>query len=73
LDAAVDRCVADIVAGAPQAVRLQKRLIDSWMEAPMDGSIAASIDAFAHACALPERTERMSEHIQARQAAKSRK
>ena len=73
LDAAVDRCVADIVAGAPQAVRLQKRLIDSWMDAPMDGSIAASIDAFAHACALPERTERMSEHIQARQAAKSRK
>ena len=73
LDAAVDRCVADIVAGAPQAVRLQKRLIDSWMDAPMDASIAASIDAFAHACALPERTERMSEHIQARQAAKSRK
>jgi enoyl-CoA hydratase len=73
LDAAVDRCVADLVAGAPQAVRLQKRLIDSWMDAPMDASIAASIDAFAHACALPERTERMSEHIQARQAAKSRK
>ncbi len=73
LDAAVDRCVTDIVAGAPQAVRLQKRLIDSWMDAPMDASIAASIDAFAHACALPERTERMSEHIQARQAAKSRK
>ena len=73
LDAAVDRCVADIVAGAPQAVRLQKRLIDSWMDAPMDASIAASIDAFAGACALPERAERMSEHILARQAAKSRK
>jgi enoyl-CoA hydratase len=73
LDAAVDRCVADLVAGAPQAVRLQKHLIDSWMDAPMDASIAASIDAFAHACALPERTDRMSEHILARKAAKSRK
>lgn len=73
LDAAVDRCVAEIVAGAPQAIRLQKRLIDSWMDAPTDASIAASIGEFAGACALPERAERMNEHLRSRQAAKGRK
>lgn len=73
LDNAVDRCVAEILAGGPQAVRLQKRLIDSWMDVPTDVAIAASIGEFARACALPERSERMDAHIEARQAAKNRK
>jgi enoyl-CoA hydratase len=73
LDAAVDRCLADIVAGGPQAVRLQKRLIDSWMDCPTDAAIAASIGEFAIACALPERSERMEAHLEARRAARKGK
>lgn len=73
LDAAVDRCVADILASAPQAVRLQKRLIDSWMDTPIETAIEDSIGAFATACAKPERAERMSAHIESRRAAKKPK
>jgi enoyl-CoA hydratase/carnithine racemase len=72
LDAAVDRCLADILASGPQAVRLQKQLIDSWMDRPTDEAIAESIGEFAAACARPERAERMGAHLQARLAAKKR-
>jgi enoyl-CoA hydratase len=70
LDALVDRCLADILASAPLAVRLQKRLIDSWMDSPIDAAIEASIGEFARACEGPERTKLMRAHISARQAAK---
>ena len=73
LDAAVDRCVADILASGPQAVRLQKQLIDSWMDGNTDKAIAASIGEFAEACAGTERTELMQAHLAARRAMKSRK
>lgn len=66
LDAAVGRCLADILASGPLAVRLQKRLIDSWMDSKTDASIAASIDAFAQACATGERTALMQAHLGAR-------
>ncbi len=69
LDAAVDRCLADILASAPQAVRLQKRLIDSWMDSPIDAAIAASIAEFAGACAGTEKADRMRAHLEARSAA----
>jgi enoyl-CoA hydratase/carnithine racemase len=72
LDGAVDRCLADIVAGGPQAVRLQKRLIDSWMDSATDSAIAASIGEFSAACALPERTERMQAHLEKRAAQKKK-
>lgn len=72
LDAAVDRCLADIVDGGPHAVRLQKRLIDSWMDAPTDSAIAASIGEFAGACALPERSQRMQAHLEERAAQKKK-
>ncbi len=73
LDAAVERCVAEILASGPQAVRLQKRLIDSWMDADTDVAIAASIGQFADACTGSERTERMHEHLEARAKAKKKK
>ena len=73
LDAAVDRCLAEILANGPQAVRLQKKLIDSWMDAPTDSAIEASIAVFAGACAAPERGERMRAHLEARAAAKRRR
>ena len=70
LDAAVDRCLADILASGPQAVRLQKWLIDSWMDSPTSEAIAASIGEFADACAGPERSERMQAHLAQRAAHK---
>ena len=73
LDAAVDRCLADILASGPQAVRLQKWLIDSWMDNPVGAAIVASIEEFADACAGPERAELMQAHLEARAAAKKRK
>lgn len=72
LDAAVDRCLADILASGPQAVRLQKRLIDSWMDRTIDDAITESIGEFATACAEPERADRMQAHLEARAAAKKR-
>lgn len=72
LDAAIDRCVGEILACGPNAVRLQKKLIDSWMDRTTDESIAASIEEFAGACAQPERSERMNAHLMARGAAKRR-
>ncbi len=70
LDASVDECLAEILASGPGAVRLQKRLIDSWMDAETDAAIEASIGQFANACAMPERTERMRAHIEERSRAK---
>lgn len=72
LDAAVDRCLGDILASGPQAVRLQKRLIDSWMDRATDAAIAESIGEFASACQGSERLERMAAHLEARQKAKKR-
>jgi enoyl-CoA hydratase/carnithine racemase len=72
LDATVDRCVAEILESGPQAVRLQKRLIDSWMDSATDAAIAASIGEFAGACAGPERAELMRAHIEKRAAQKKK-
>lgn len=66
LDAAIDRCLADILACGPLAVRQQKQLIDSWMDTPIDAAIEASIGEFAAACALPERAALMQAHLAAR-------
>ena len=70
LDDVVEHLLNEILANAPKAVRLQKQLIDSWMERPMHESISASIDAFTQACTQHERGERMQAHIAARKAAK---
>lgn len=73
LDAAIDRCVAEILESGPEAVRLQKKLIDSWMDSDTDAAIAASIGEFAGACAGTERRDLMREHLEARAAAKKTK
>ncbi len=70
LDVAVDRCLADILACGPLAVRLQKRLIDSWMDSSIEAAIAGSIGEFASACAMPERTELMQAHLEAMRSRK---
>ena len=73
LDSAVDRCLGEILASGPQAVRLQKKLIDSWMDAGTDAAIAASIGEFVGACAGTERSDRMRAHLEERAAAKKKK
>ena len=72
LDKTVDTCVSEILASGPNAVRLQKRLIDSWMDAQTDAAIAASIGEFAGACAEPERGDLMRAHLENRAAAKNK-
>jgi enoyl-CoA hydratase/carnithine racemase len=66
LDAAVERCVAEILQCGPLAVRQQKRLIREWEHQPADRSIARSIDEFAAAWGSDEPRERMREFIAAR-------
>lgn len=72
LDTAVERCLTDILASGPQAVRLQKRLIDSWMDRPIDAAVADSIGEFAAACAGAEKNDLMQAHLEARSAAKKK-
>jgi enoyl-CoA hydratase/carnithine racemase len=49
LGAAVEALAAQILAGGPQAMRLQKRLILDWEELPAAAAIARGIDCFASA------------------------
>ncbi|MCL4745952.1 MAG: enoyl-CoA hydratase/isomerase family protein [Burkholderiaceae bacterium] len=49
LDATVQRSVEALLAGGPQAIRLQKALIRRWEELPLADAIAAGIDVFARA------------------------
>jgi len=59
LDAAFGRVLDDLLAGAPHAIRLQKKLIGEWEERGMAGAIAAGIDCFAEAWTTPEPRVRM--------------
>ncbi|HEX6441905.1 MAG TPA: enoyl-CoA hydratase [Stellaceae bacterium] len=54
LDDMVERFAATILAGGPQAIRLQKRLILDWQELPTEAAIARGIDIFAEAYATDE-------------------
>jgi enoyl-CoA hydratase len=54
LDMVVERFAETILAGGPQAIRLQKRLILDWQELPTDAAIARGIDIFAEAYATDE-------------------
>lgn len=46
LDAAVERWLDALLSAEPLAVRAQKALIRRWEDLPMQGAIAAGIDAF---------------------------
>lgn len=60
LDAAIERVLDDLLAGAPHALRLQKRLIGEWEERGIAGAIAAGIDCFAEAWTTEEPGRRMA-------------
>jgi enoyl-CoA hydratase len=54
LDAGVDQFAAEILAGGPQAMRLQKALILDWEDLSTSAAVARGIDAFAEAYATDE-------------------
>jgi enoyl-CoA hydratase/carnithine racemase len=49
LDAVVERFAAAVLAGGPNAIRLQKRLIREWEDLSATAGIARGIDTFAEA------------------------
>jgi enoyl-CoA hydratase len=67
LDEAVAEWVAQVLTGAPRAVRLQKQLIRSWEDLPLRAAVAAGIDSFAAAFETPE-PEQAFAHFLAEQA-----
>jgi enoyl-CoA hydratase/carnithine racemase len=71
LDLAVESLVAALASADPQAVRLQKRLMQRWEELPVSGAIAAGVDAFeqAYRSDVPRRT--MAAFLAQRKAGKS--
>lgn len=54
LDAAVERLAAGILAGGPNAIRLQKSLIRDWEELSTSAAISRGIDVFAEAYTTDE-------------------
>ena len=46
VDLALEKLVKSLKAGAPRALREQKRLLQLWEEAPLATAVAASIEAF---------------------------
>ena len=66
LDAAIERCVDELLLCGPLAVRQQKRLILDWQELPPGESIARSVDGFAAAWGSDEPRERMRHFLGAR-------
>jgi enoyl-CoA hydratase/carnithine racemase len=71
LDAEVERFAAQILAGGPNAMRLQKRLILDWEELPTAAAVARGIDCFASAYETDEPT-RMAQAQLAAMAARRR-
>ena len=70
LDAAVEACVADILACGAAAIRTQKSLIAAWETLPLGEAITAGIEAFADAYRTDEPKRMMAEFLGARAARK---
>ncbi len=54
LDAAIGRCVGALLDAGPNAIRIQKRLIQDWERLSVADAIAAGIDAFVSAWSTDE-------------------
>jgi enoyl-CoA hydratase/carnithine racemase len=70
LDAAVDACLADILACGPTAIRQQKALIQAWERLPLADAVSAGIDTFADAYRTDEPTRMMADFLAAQAARK---
>src|SRR5579872_1546422 len=71
LDAAVDACLADVLACGPGAIRQQKALITAWETLPLGEAIAAGVEAFADAYRTGEPPRMMAEFMAAQAARKA--
>ncbi len=63
LDGAVAAWVAQVLTGAPRAIRLQKQLIRSWEDLPVRAAIQAGIDSFSAAFETPEPADAMAQFL----------
>jgi enoyl-CoA hydratase/carnithine racemase len=70
LDAAVEACVAGVLACGPAALRAQKSLIAAWETLPLGDAITAGIEAFADAYRTDEPKRMMADFLAARAARK---
>ncbi len=59
MDEAMRPWIEPILAADPAAIRMQKRLIETWLETGVAGGIQASIDTFSRAFTSPAPRERM--------------
>jgi enoyl-CoA hydratase len=66
LDAATERAVDAILASGSRAVRLQKRLIQSWESQTIDGAIRAGVETFAEAWTSDEPRRMTAAFLKAR-------
>lgn len=73
LDAAVRRCVDEIMASDPDVIESQKRLVREWESMSIERGIAYSIDEFEKTWRRPEPGKRMKafvQHLEERKSAK---
>jgi enoyl-CoA hydratase len=68
LRAAVEEFVGGILAGGPDAIRLQKELIVRWRETDLATAVRYGINAFATAYATDEPREGMNAYLEKRPA-----
>lgn len=68
LDAAVERAIEGILASGPQAVRLQKALIEDWQGLSLEAAIQHGIDCFVDAWLTDEPQRMMQTFITRRRA-----
>jgi enoyl-CoA hydratase len=72
LDAAVESWVGALLAAAPRAVRLQKKLIRAWENLPLREAVDAGIAAFVAAWDSDEPRQEMTKFLAARAARRRR-
>lgn len=63
LDAEVESVLAALLSAGPQAVRLQKTLMQAWERLPPDAAIQAGIDAFVSAYETDEPARMLSAFV----------
>ena len=73
LEVTIETAVTDILAGAPGAIRAQKRLVRRWEESGMAAAIDAGVDAFVAACRGPEPAARTAQFFTKRAHARDDK
>ncbi len=71
LSSAVSFLLDKLLEAEPQAVRIQKKLIQAWEELPASQAIAAGVDAFEDAWTTDEPTKAMTRFLAERRATKT--